>query len=106
MNFTRTEVSPLQPTLTFHSAFGSAFITPRPVAAVRDMVTATGPVHHFSLVKWENRISVYDEDSRHVVKSLRWDVTDVAGAMAWFNDVHGRMLDGRKVQVTFKGRWA
>jgi hypothetical protein len=33
-------------------------------------------------------------------------VTDVAGAMAWFNDVHGRMLDGRKVQVTFKGRWA
>jgi hypothetical protein len=55
--FTRTDVSPLQPTLTFHSAFGSAFITPRPVAAVRAMVTATGPVHHFSLVKWENRIS-------------------------------------------------
>jgi hypothetical protein len=106
MYTTRTDVRPLQPTLTFHSAFGSAFITPRPIAAVRDMVTTTSPVHHFSLVKWENRISVYDEDSRHVVKSLRWDVTDVAGAMAWFNDVHGRTLDGRRVHVTFKGRWA
>jgi hypothetical protein len=106
MNFTCTDVSPLMPTMTFHSAFGSAFITPRPVAAVRAMVTATGPVHHFSLVKWETKITVYDEDTRHVVKSLRWDAWDTAGAMAWFNGMHGTVQDGREVVVTFKGRWA
>jgi hypothetical protein len=103
---TRVDVSPLAPTMTFHACFGSAFIIPRPVAAVRDMVEPRGPVHHYSLVKWENRISVYDEDNRHVVKALRWDVTDTAGAMEWFHQVHGRTLNGRKVQVTFKGRWA
>jgi hypothetical protein len=102
----RVDVSPLTPTMTFHSAFGSAFITPRPVAAVRAMVTATGPVHHFSLVRWERMISVYDEDTRHVVKGLRWDAANTTGAMEWFHQVHGRTLNGRKVQVTFKGRWA
>jgi hypothetical protein len=106
MYATRVDVSPLTPTMTFHACFGSAFIVPRPVAAVRDMVEPRGPVHHYSLVKWENRISVYDEDSRHVVKSLRWDVTDVTGAMAWFHSMHGTVQQGRKVQVTFKGRWA
>jgi hypothetical protein len=51
-------------------------------------------------------ISVYDEDTRHVVKGLRWDAANTTGAMEWFHQVHGRTLNGRKVQVTFKGRWA
>jgi hypothetical protein len=103
---TRVDVSPLAPTMTFHACFGSAFIVPRPVATVRDMVQPTSDVHHYSLVKWERMISVYDEDSRHVVKSLRWEAWNTETAMQWFHSMHGTVQDGRKVHVTFKGRWA
>jgi hypothetical protein len=103
---TRIDVSPLQPTLTFHHCFGSAFTVERPVAAVRSMVQPTADVHHYSLVRWERMISVYDEDSRHVVKSLRWDAWNTEAAMRWFRSMHGTVQNGREVVVTFKGRWA
>jgi hypothetical protein len=106
MYTTRTDVSPLQPTMTFHHTFGSPFVVRRPVTAVRSMVTATGPTHHFSLVKWETKITVYDEDTRHVVRELKWDAWDTAGAMRWFHSMHGTVQQGREVVVTFKGRWA